>query len=449
MRASSHNSSFDLRHSLMLVTIAGCLAMVYSTTISSPATIEFFRMLGANEFQFGLLGGIPLIMLFVQFIGALITSRIKTRKWLFIVMTMVGRSLYVAVAFLPLAFPAVSGHAVIAALLMLVALSQGMTNLIVPVWYSWMGDLIPQVILNRYWGSRYRWMQVTWMLAYLAVAALTYFVHLPIKIIFPIMVTIGCAAGLMDILLFVWVPEPPNPAIPERDFINVLLEPLRHVEYRRFVIFSCVWSAATMFSASFMQLYVLKVLKIGVWQATLIWAACAPGAVLTARAFGEAADKFGQTPVLRVCLAFKPLIVVVFLLLTAESAAWLLPIAFFFDSILNTGTQIASDGYMLKIGPRENRSMFVVAITGLAGICSGLATLAGGAFLLFMSEFSFDAFGRTWNNYHLMFAVNVFMRVACLPLLLRIREPGSASAGQVIDHLKSKMPWRDEPERDA
>ena len=43
-----------------LVTIGGCLAMVYITATSCPLFTDYFRAIGATGFHFGLLGGLPM-----------------------------------------------------------------------------------------------------------------------------------------------------------------------------------------------------------------------------------------------------------------------------------------------------------------------------------------------------------------------------------------------------
>jgi len=72
-----------LRRSLALITVAGCLAMIYVAGTTSPAFVAFVRALGATEAHFGLLGGIPLIMLSMQFLGAVLTNVPPRRKPLF------------------------------------------------------------------------------------------------------------------------------------------------------------------------------------------------------------------------------------------------------------------------------------------------------------------------------------------------------------------------------
>ncbi len=432
----------SLRGSLILTTAAGCLAMVYSTAVTSPATTEFFRKLGANELHFGLLAGIPLMMLFMQFPGVLLTNRLRTRKPVFIVAVIFSRLLYLPVAFLPLLIAPDHHRSLLPVFIILLTLGGAVHNVVVPLWYSWIGDLVPRRRLNSYWGKRLLAMQVTWVLSFLAIWAFTYFTELPITWAFPSIVVVGVVAGVIDIVLFLGVKEPENQRMENVHPWQVMTQPLRDPQYRRFVLFSCAWAGSTMFCAAFMQLYVLQVLQLEVWRTILIWCMSGVGGALTAHMWGRLADRHGNRPVLVICTSLKSMIVIVFLLITRDSSTIALSIAFLFDSMLNAGNQIASNGYMLKLAPRENRSAFIAAITGLAGICGGLAALAAGAYLRCFSSFAVEFWGRTWINYHLLFFTGLFLRWGCILLVRRVHEPQSTRSIRLLNEMRGIWPLR-------
>ena len=431
-----------LRRSLALITVAGCLAMAYVAGTTSPAFVQFMRDIGATDAHFGLLAGIPMVMLSMQFLGAVITNVIPRRKPLFMVLVILGRFLYIPLAVAPAVFPSLRGSSGVGFVLLLLALSGALMNITGPLWLSWMADLIPRRVLNSYWGRRQRWMYITWTASYLAVAAFVSFANLPIMVTFPILATVAAVAGIVDIVLFVWVQEPPNAVMRGKPIINTMLAPLRSHEYRPFVTYSCAWSASAMFAAAFMQVYVLKVLGLTVWQTTLIWCATGVGVALSSSFWGQLADRHGHRPILAICMGLKSLIVVTFLLSTRRTALWALPAMLLFDSIWDSGLMVASNGYMLKIAPQQNRSMFIAAITGLAGICGGLGAMAGGGFLRITAALQFDAMGRVWTNYHLLFLLNVLMRLACIALAYRVREPKAATPEKLLHVLRGTWPMR-------
>jgi MFS family permease len=96
---------------------------------------------------------------------------------------------------------------------------------------------------------------------------------------------------------------------------------------------------------------------------------------------------------------------------------------------------VATNGYMMKIAPRENRPMFMAAIIGLSGVCGGLASVIGGMFLDLNKDFSLHLLGRDWTNFHLVFLIGLFLRMACVPLVRGIREPKSSPSREVLDDL--------------
>ncbi|MFC1452778.1 MFS transporter [Verrucomicrobiota bacterium] len=432
----------DQAHSLTLITVGAALAMVYVTGTACPARTEFFRAVGADEFHFGLLTGIPLVALFMQFFGAALTNRVRRRKPVFIALLVLGRMLYVPIAFVPLLFPSLPTSVTVMVLIALVAIASALMQLTPPLWYSWMADVIPSKILNRYWGTRQRWMYFTWTGSFFAVAVFTYLVPLPVTVAYPILVVIAVTAGVLDLLLFVWVDEPPNTITRDKPVLETLLAPMKHPEYKTFVVFSCVSMFSVMFAASFMQLYVLKVLHFTVWQATFVWCLSGIGIAVAGRRWGKIADKHGHKPVMAVCRFLKPGIAAVFLLITPRTALWVLPPAMFIDGMLNAGNMVAANGYMLKIAPRENRSMFIAAITGLAGVCGGISAIAAGSFLHASSGFSIVLMGRTWINYHVLFLASFLMRVACAFLIHWVKEKETSHPVHVLNDLRGVWPMR-------
>ncbi len=430
----------SVRRELRTMVIGGCLAMVYAVGIGSPATTEFFRAIGAREFHFGLITGIPLFMLVFQFVGAAALNRAARRKSVFVGLLVFCRLLYLGVAFLPFAFRERGGPTLLVLVLVLLAVSAAAHNYAVPFWYSWMADLIPRRVLNRIWGWRQRAMHLTWSAAFLAVAFFLHRTDAPATVTFPILAVLAVAAGVVDVLLFLGVREPPNLVIAVRRPWRELAAPLRHPDYRRFVGLSCAWSFATMCAASFMQLYVLKVIGLSPGVVTLIWCVQGIGMATASGMWGRLADRHGHRPILNVCITLKPLIAVVFLVLTPRNAVWLLPLAFLPDSMLNAGYTIASNGYMLSIAPRENRSMFIAAIAGLAGMCGGLSAFLGGILLARTQGWSATVAGWSLNHYHLLFAASFVLRLACRPLVRRIREPGSAGSMRLLGAMMDEWP---------
>ncbi|MGQ9661895.1 MAG: MFS transporter [Kiritimatiellia bacterium] len=439
----SNKSGSRLEQDLRRITLGGCLAQVYATCTASPVTTKFYAHLGASTVQFGILGGMPMILLLLQFFGAYITGKLKHRKYWFIGLMIPARVVHLLIAFLPLCFPKFPLLAWIPLFILLDSLSHGLSNLAGISWLSWMSDLIPRRILNRYWGERQRYMTVVWTMAYLAVAAFRYWgISVPPRVTFPILVTIGSVAGVWDILLFRRVSEPENSVVAGKSPFSIFAEPLRNQQYRSLLTYTSAFMFTATLGASFMQLYVLQVLQVPEWKTTLIWAASGFGPALVARAWGRIADRHGHRPVIVFCAFLKPLICLAFLVINAKNAIFILAPAFLFDSMLNSGRSLAINGFMLKNAPRINRSMFIAACTAFSGIAGGIGSIIGGYLLRHTEWFSPTICGKSWNNYHLLFSISFLLRAACIPLAIRLKEPASSRTATLLAHLRREWPLR-------
>jgi MFS family permease len=434
-----------LQRSMTLVTVAGCLAMVYMIGVGNPMTTDFFRSLGMTEVHFGILGGLPMVMVGMQFVGAVWANRLRSRRAAFMVLIIVGRLCWIAIALVPDAMGDVDAGVRTAVVIGLAALSSALQQLAPPIWFSWMGDLIPRRILSRYWGGRMRWMWIVWLATHGALVLFGFHYEdlgFTTRGAFVLLVALGVAAGIGDIVLFLWVHEPPVAPPEHRAVLATLLEPLRQREYRSYLVWNCAFSAATMIGAAFMLLYVLKILEIPLWITMLIWWTPGLGSAVSSGFWGRVIDRYGSRPVLVLCSAAKPLSPLVFMLVTRPTAPYVLSAFFVLDSCLNAGAQLATNGFMLRMAPRQNRGMFTAAMTSLPSIAGGLAAILGGFLLRAWEGHEVEFAGRVWNNYQYLFLLSVVLRLACVPLALRIREPKSAHSLAVLSAIADVWPLR-------
>jgi len=435
----------SLQRSLALVTVAGCLAMVYIPMVGGAMATDYFRRCGFTERHFGILSAIPMITFALQFVGALVSNRLHARKPLFMILVIVGRMMWLPIVLLPLLFPDLSLARSALCILSLLAISAAVSNLSIPIWYTWMADLIPPRILNRYWGGRYTWMWVVQVTISVMLAFYSFFYErlgLSLPQAFRIAVVFGVIAGVMDILLFIWVPEPENAQVRGRCVRDIILEPLSDRGCRSFLVWNCAYMAAVMVGAAFMQLYMLKILAMPLWKVVAIWSSAGIGFAVASRFWGRIADAHGHRPIMTLCSTLKPLSPLMFMLVTPSAALYVLFPFVFFDSLLNAGNAVAKNGFMLKLAPRENRSMFVAVMFSLPSIAGGLAAMCGGEILTALENVRVSFAGREWNNYQMLFGLSFVCRCACMPLAAKIKERGSTRSRQVFVAITSGWPLR-------
>jgi MFS family permease len=419
------------------IIVAGCLAMAYLQLTTSPATIEFARAHGGTGLHVGILGAIPTLTLFMQFLAGVLVNHLNYRRWVWLGVSLVQRLAFVPLAIGAWLYPDLPGEFWVWGLIAATAINQSLTHFGNPLWMSWMGDYLPHRGLSEFWGARHLWQQWT-AAATLAVSALVIFKSgLTPMTSFSLLIVIGAILGIGDVLLFLRVDEPPVKRSQAPNILAVLRAPFCHPVYRTFISFTCFWHLASMVGAPFISMYMLEHLQMSLFSVLLLWSCSWAGGAVFSRGIGRLAERFGQRPVLILCTAFKPLNMLGLLLCPQEAvgAFWVLVPVFIIDAVLNAGINIGSNGFMLKHSPQENRAMFVAAGTALAGTIGGITAIAAGFVLRQLDGWSYTYGNHTFVGFHVLFGVSLALRFLGVHLARALEEPKSTRTRDVLRML--------------
>jgi len=426
------------------IVVAGCLAMAYTQLTMSPATIEYARTLGAAGLHIGILGALPTGMLFMQFLAAVIANHLRYRRWLWFSGSIIQRLLFVPVVAGPLLFPQISDGVWIWVFIAATAANHAMLHFATPLWLSWMGDYLPHKGLNRFWGIRHLWMQYSAALSLLLGAIYMKTSGAPIRESFMGLIAVGAIMGVIDLLLFLKVEEPPVTPLAEPKLGLVLSAPFRNKNFRSFILFTCFWHLAAMSGAPFISFFLFADLGMTAPMVLLVWTFSWIGGAFFSKRLGHLAEEYGNRPVLILCTAFKSANMIALLLMprVPSLAFWLLVPVFMLDALLNAGIAIANNGFMLKNSPAENRSMYIAAGTAVAGMVGGLTSIAAGGLLSVTQSWSYDVLWIHANGFHLLFLISLILRIIAAFLARSVREPETHDTIQVVVQLVGITPLR-------
>lgn len=434
----------SLQAAQRVIVIAGCLGMAYTQLTLSAASIDFVRALGGSGFHVGLLNALPVGLLITQFAAAVAANHLQYRRRLWMTLALLQRLILVPIAFGPWLLPGVADRLWVWAFLLGMAVNQGLQHFCNPLWLSWMGDYLPREGLNRYWGLRQRWMQWVAALSLLFGALLLYQTDLGVRLGYPILALIATAFGVTDILLFARVDEPPVTRMPDPQLVKVLTGPFRHRGFRSFVGFMCFWHFTAMIGAAFISLFLLEYVGMSLFQVLMLWTCSWVGGALTSRWMGHLAEEYGNKPLLVLCVTFKSLNMLALLCVphAPTPAFWILVPVFMVDAGLNAGFAIATNGFLLKNSPSENRTMYIAAGTAYAGLVGGLTAVGAGALLTALGDWSINVLGRELVGFHLLFATSLVLRFVAVAIVSRIHEPDVYDTLQVVTQLVGVTPLR-------
>jgi hypothetical protein len=426
------------------IILAGCLSMAYTQLSMSPATIELARSLGGTGFHVGLLGALPAATVAAQFLAALAANRLQYRKPLWMPVAILERLMLVPLAVGPWLVPDEVQLPWIWIMIALTAANHALLHFCTPLWLSWMGDYLPQQGLSEFWGVRQLWMQWTAAVSLLLGAVFVSHSGLETRTAVGLLLLAGAVLGVADILIFTRVDEPPVKPCGNPRWRELFSAPFRQREFRSFITFACFWHFAAMIGAPFISLYLLTRVRMNLDQVMLLWTFSWVGGAVLARRLGRLVEMFGNRPLLILCTGFKATNMAALLAVGPETpwVFWILVPAFMFDALLNSGIAIATNGFLLKNSPAENRTMYIAAGTAIAGMTGGVTSVLSGTALAAMQTSPVVWHGRPIDGFHVLFLVSFVLRLASVWLAWRVREPRSRGTIHVVTQLIGVTPLR-------
>lgn len=383
-------------------------------------------------------------MLFMQLLAGLAANRLRYRRKLWFGLSLIQRTLLVPVALAPVIWPDAFHTSWVWVFLAANIALHGLAQFGSPLWMSWMGDYLPREGLSDFWGIRQRWMNWTISLSLATCALYVLYSGMTIQQSYTHLCVLASIVGVLDLLLFLKVEEPPVNRATQADWKQVLFEPFKHSGFRSFIRYACMWHFAAMIGAPFISLYLLQHIGMSLFQVLMLWSVSAIGGALSAAALGRFAERHGNKPLLTYCTLFKPLNMIVLLLAPRDpnlAFAFLAP-AFMLDHALNIGIQIGQEGFLLKQSPSRNRAMFIASGMAMAGLVGCVTSIGCGALLTSLNGWSASIGPWNVNGFHLLFWASGFMRITTVRAVSRIEEPSAADHRILVIQLLRRQSIR-------
>ncbi|MEO0081875.1 MAG: MFS transporter [candidate division WOR-3 bacterium] len=437
----------QIARGLRVSVIEGSFATLYATLAGGMFLTGLALYLGANSFHIALITAIPALVTGFGFSAGYLVRRVGSRKKLVIVTAGIGRAVYaVLVPFLLLRMRVGLGL-----FFAVVAVSSILMTMAGTIWTSWMSDFVPEDRRGRFFGTRNAILGIIGVTAAYAAGRgmdglkaaglepLGYGIAFGLAVVFGL----GSTIGLFQ------QPEPKLEPRPASGLRELLFGPLREPQFRRLTVFLAVWFLTGTLASPFYIVHLLKNLRfpfaaIGVYSILggmtgmvfqLVW--------------GRLIDRFGARPV--TVLNFGVVGVMPLLWLFA-TPSFRLPI--WLDGLCNgiiwSGASLGLWNLLLELAdnPARKESYFAI-YTVVTGLCAFLASLLSGVIAQSLHGFRVVVFGQEFVNYDVLFLAAGVARFACLPLLVRVQEPGSQSVPHTARVLSTWALWRINSGKDA
>jgi HEAT repeat protein/MFS family permease len=454
-----------LRRALRLNIVCGSMAFVWLALMQNGYLTGFLVDIGATTWQIGLIASIAMAAVAVQIPAAFLIERLGRRKAFWGLTALAHRAIWwvvVAVALMgggagtwkPWVVVAVAG------------LSSLVVNAAVPVWFSWMTDLVPEERRAKFFGRRH------------AICMTVYLIHVALSGIFmdrmpdagttgnftgyAVIFAYGAFFGCLDIILHLWIPEPPMTRVDRkgslwREFGGMV----RDRQFMLFAAISALYMLGAQISAPFWIPFFRKEWEMNwTFMIGVMGMLTALSAIPGSRIWGYVSSKYGYKPVIILTLLGPMLYWLDWLVISDARIPVELPsgrvlvlrnyhIVLTINALLGgffwTGFNLAMQNLAMATCPQKARSIYLAARNTIQGVAAAAGPLVGSRIITWAQaqHFSYELFTGTRATYmHLAMAGTMAVWIVVLALLFWIREPGEKPVGLVFGRMITINPLR-------
>ncbi len=445
-----YNRTFSkdaIRTSLRASTMDAIFAGIFGITTGGILLSNFLVELDAAPVAFGILASIPMLVNFIQPLGAYISERFSSRYQYSLLIYAPSRLIWLILVICIAAFSQqlINSQQLVILTLLIVFMSHLWGGLGSASWLSWMATLVHRRLRGRYFGIRSSVASLTNLicvpLAGLAVShwyggsLQGYGILLFIGILFG-MISLACQHFKLDVnpqaqnAIAVNANNLHDPVDEQIANVNSTSQPnfwqsLRNdTNFLIFLLYFSVWMFAVNLCNPFFNLYMLDTLDLDVSWVTFYGSLQAGANMLMLILWGRLADKIGNRPILffiGIFVAIAPLLWLGIGYTSLDIWLWL-PMLHIFLGGTGAAIDLCGNNMQLEVAPTKNQSIYFATVAAIAGLCGAFGTILGG----FLVQINFCG-----GLLGLFVFSTVFRLVALLPIIF-VQESRGQSFVQTI-----------------
>lgn len=430
-----------VRDTLWISTVEGAFTTVFLNWTSGAVLTGYLLFLGAGPLSLAAAASVPMLVQVANPFMAWIASRRSHRLRFISAAAILGRSLWLLAALLPvLGVPPAWWPLAVVALLTASSFFQSAAGL---TWVALMADVVPEDVRGRYFGTRNGICGVVGMLAGLGVG--WYLDRHPAPASFQMVLVVAVLFAIVGIWLYLQHYEPRSQAVrlSLRDTFQV---PLRDANFRRFMVFAVYWNASVMLAAPFVIPYFFDHLRMTFTQVA-IWSGIASVCGLfLGPLWGRVADRVGHKPVLVITTFLAGSVHPLCWMLATPGFLWFIWLSGLMDALSWGGINAAMFNLTLASAPARHRMAYIAVLGMTAGLAGSVAGLLSGPLLKLLLGWTWSVGPFTWTGYHSLFLLAGLLRTQAWRLLRPVHEARARPATELLrdvwNRTLDRLPWR-------
>jgi MFS family permease len=376
-------AGIEVKKALDYVLCDGLATQVMVTLTAGIFLVAFALELGASNTIIGLLAAIPPLAELFQIPAIYIVERVRNRRFLVVLNSLLARSFWVPIAAIPFVCPQGMAIPVLIAAMCLYAVFSAVSHC---GWNSWMRDLIPQDRLGDFFSRRMRLSTIFAIVLSLVAAAFidAWKVRNPGDLAsgYSVIFLAGLAAGFAGVYFLSRTPEPKMLPAEGHHFTKLLVAPVRDVNFKNLLVFLGSWNFAVNLAAPFFTVYMLTLLGLDLTWVIAFSVLSQLVSAASYRIWGFAADRFSNKSVLKVSGPLFMFCILGWTFTTLPDVhALTIPLLIVIHILIGistAGVTLASGNISLKLAPQGRATAYLASSTVVNSLAAGIAPIIGG-----------------------------------------------------------------------
>jgi len=455
LRPKKELSDAEVQKGLKLVIGDGLAAEAMTTFTGGAFLVAMALLLGASNFQIGLLAAMPTFTNLFQLLSIWLVRKYNNRRAISVICSVLARVPLLIVGSLALFFSSYS----VSLLIFFLFFYYFFGSIAGPSWNSWMKDLVPEKSLGSYFSRRSSFTQTLNVVLSLSLA----FVVDYIKKRYPqyelttyaSMFIFGGVVGLTGAWFLSRTPEPQSYLARENIF-RLFKRPIQNHNFSSLLIFNSAWVFSLNLATPFFTVFLLKSMQLPLSYIIVLGIISQLSSIFTIRIWGRYADKYSNKTIIAIGAPLYILCIIAWCFVGIYTRFYanlaLLVGIYIFTGISTAGINLSLTNIGLKLAPKEEAIVYLSVKNIITAFFSSIAPLIGG----FLADYFLQrhlSITAQWTGPHLskifrlislhewnfLFGIGAILAFISLEFLVPVKEVGEVEKDQVVKVMRSSI----------
>lgn len=434
----------------------GLAAEAMTTLTGGAFLVAMALLMGANNFQIGLLAALPTFTNLFQLISIWLVRRSNNRRAVAVICSLLARIPLVIIGSLPFFFPS---SASVQLLIFFLFFYYFFGSIAGPSWNSWMKDLVPEKSLGAYFSKRSSYTQTVSVVLSLLLALFVDFIKNRYPeytlTVYSTMFIIGGLTGIIGAIILSGVQEPQSYMTHENIF-RLFRRPLKDENFRRLLTFNSAWVFALNIATPFFTVFMMKSLGLSLSYIIGLNILSQLCSILTIRMWGKFADRYSNKTIIAIGAPLYILCIItwcfvgIYTTLLANLA--LLAVIHIFSGIATAGINLSLTNLGLKLAPKDGAIVYLSTRNIVTAFFASIAPLIGGQLadyfthraLVVNAEWISPEFSKVFHllslhEWNFLFLIGAALALIAVELLVQVKEVGEVEKGMVKRIMRTSI----------